>query len=90
MDYDKKNKKFISWLNKPLKRKLPTYSNNEKYYESSLVYYEDNIVKRKVFVNNFIEQLNSIVIDNDYIINNNKEFRDEIACFIYKYSKKNE
>ena len=88
MDYDKKNKNFISWLKQPMKRIYPTYANNKKYLESNVVYYKDNIVEKKTFVNNFINQIDSLITENEYLIINNKEFRDELASFIYKYSYK--
>jgi len=86
MDYEKKNKNFNIWLQQPMKRTYPTYANNYKYLESNFVYYKYNLVKKKTFVNNFIDQINSIITKNSYTINNDKQFRNEIASFIYKYS----
>lgn len=87
MSYEKNNKKFTSWLEDPLKRNYCTYSNNNKKIEKRNVCLNGYIFKKKDYVENFINDIEDIVISNGFIINNDKEFRDEMASFVYKYSK---
>ena len=88
MDYEKKNKKFNDWLNDYMTASKPLYFNNTKKVKKSLLYCDNVLVERKTFVNNFVDELTTLVTSNGFTINNDKQFRNEIASFIYKYSNK--
>ena len=72
MNYELMNKNFNTWLSKPLQQ------------EGEYVYDNDILITKDIFVNNFIFELEKVL--GDCLIKQNKEFRDEIASFIYKYS----
>tara|TARA_Y100000816_G_C26082720_1_gene570903 strand:+ start:307 stop:573 length:267 start_codon:yes stop_codon:yes gene_type:complete len=88
MDYEKKNKNFNDWLKDYITTTKPSYSNNTKKMNKSLLYHNNNLVEKKTFVNNFVDELTTLVTSNGHTINNDKQFRNEIASFIYKYSNK--
>ena len=51
--------------------------------------FENNIDKKNIdYVKYFYKNIYKILNDNDIKINNEKEFREEIGLFIYKYSDK--
>ena len=79
-----RNNKFKLWLNSPLKSKEITHRNK---YKGSYIYENDHVIKKRHFVNQFIEDVELLLKKNGYSINNNKQFRDEIASFIYRQSK---
>tara|TARA_B110000444_G_scaffold240461_1_gene255822 strand:+ start:275 stop:544 length:270 start_codon:yes stop_codon:yes gene_type:complete len=87
MSYENNNKKFISWLEEPLERKYYTYSNNNKKIEKKRICLNGYIFKKKDYVDNFINDIEDLILSNGFIINKDKEFRDEMASFVYKYSK---
>ena len=72
MNYEIINKKFNIWLSNPLQQ------NNEYIYD------KDILITKDIFINNFIFELEKVL--DGCLIKQNKEFRDEIASFIYKYS----
>ena len=79
-----RNNKFKSWLNSPLKSKEVT---SRGKYKGSYIYENDYVINKRDFVNQFIEDIQSLLKKNGYSIDNNKQFRDEIASFIYRQSK---
>lgn len=87
MSYEKKNKKFTSWLEESLTKNYNTYSNNNKKIEKQNVCFNGYILKKKNYVDIFINDIEDLILSNGFIINNDKEFRDEMSSFVYKYSK---
>jgi hypothetical protein len=86
--YEKKNIKFKAWVEESLERKYYTYSNNNKKMEKNNICLNGYIFKKKDYIDNFINEIEDLILSNDFIINNDKEFRDEMASFVYKYSQK--
>jgi len=80
-----RNNKFKSWIDSPLKNKV--MSSLGKYKGTYIYDDEDNIVVKKQFLSKFLHDLNLLLDQDGYSINNNKLFRDEVATFIYKLSK---
>ena len=79
-----RNNKFKSWLNSPLKNKEVSSTGK---YKGTYIYDNDSIVTKQQFVNKFLHDIVVLLDKNFYTIDNNKQFRDEIASFIYKQSK---
>jgi len=86
MNYEKNNKKFLLWLEEQLEKNYYTYSNNNKNIEKERIYLNGYILKKKDYVDNFMNDIEDLILSNGFVINNEKEFRDEIASFVYRYS----
>ena len=83
-----KKRRFYNWIESPLKSKE---INNVGKYKGVYIYDTcDNVVLKKEYIQEFIEDLTKIIEDCGYQINNNKLFRDTIASYIYKLSNKND
>ena len=79
-----KNNKFKSWLNSPLQNKEISLMGK---YRGTYIYDNDTIVKKKQFIYKFLDDITVLLKKNGYEIDNNKQFRDEIASFVYRQSK---
>lgn len=79
---NEKNRQFNKWLNTTIDYNNYDEINNEVYGGSDI-----NVINIKSIVNNFIIDLKKIITQNNYIINNENTFKDEIASFLYKESK---
>jgi len=86
MNYEKNNKKFLLWLEEQLEKNYYTYSNNNKNIEKERIYLNGYILKKKDYVDNFMNDIEDLILSNGFVINNEKEFRDEMASFVYRYS----
>ena len=77
--------RFKNWINSPLKEKV---LNNRGSYTGKYTYDVcDNVVLKKNYVLEFINNLVKFCESYGYKINNNKQFRDTVASYIYKLSK---
>ena len=82
------NSKFKLWLDSNLLEKKSFINRNTINYKGEKIYDNDlEVVTKKKYIVNFINKLNNLLEENNYKINNNKEYRDTIATFIYKNSK---
>tara|TARA_Y100001970_G_C14166827_1_gene821786 strand:+ start:640 stop:993 length:354 start_codon:yes stop_codon:yes gene_type:complete len=79
-----RNNKFKSWMNSPLQNKEISLRGK---YKGSYIYDNDKVIKKKNLVYQFLEDIKMLLNKNGYEIDNNKQFRDEIASFIYRQSK---
>ena len=80
-----KQQRFRSWIESPLKYRV---MNDRGNYKGKYIYNNcDNIVLKKDYLHEFIENLTQMLQSYGYQINNNKLFRDTIASYIYKLSK---
>lgn len=88
IQYNINNQRFNSWLESPLYEKDHIIQFNKIKYIKKRIYNEDGEeVKKKIYVKQFINTLTGILNKNGYAINNNKQFRNTIASFIYKNSR---
>lgn len=87
MNYEENNKKFLSWIEEPLEKNYHTYSNNIKKIEKERVCLNGCILKKRDYIDNFINDIEDLILSNGFVINNDKEFRDEMASFVYRHSK---
>jgi len=87
MNYEKNNKKFLLWTEEQLEKNYYTYSNNNKKIEKERICLNGYIFKKKDYIDNFMNDIEDLILSNGFVINNDKEFRDEMASFVYRYSK---
>lgn len=88
IQYNIRNTRFHSWLESPLHEKDYIVQFNQIKYIKKRIYTDDGEeIKKKKYVSEFINNLTSILNNHGYSINNNKQFRNTIASFIYKNSK---
>lgn len=81
---NEKNRQFKKWLNTNIDYNNYIYDEiNDELYGWS----EKNIISIKSIVNNFIIDLKNIITQNNYTINDENKFKDEIASFLYRESK---
>lgn len=81
---NEKNRQFNKWLNTNIDYNNYTYDEiNDELYGWS----ENNVISIKSIVNNFIIDLKNIITQNNYTINDENKFKDEIASFLYRESK---
>tara|TARA_B100000795_G_C22457911_1_gene308132 strand:- start:18 stop:368 length:351 start_codon:yes stop_codon:yes gene_type:complete len=78
------NNNFKLWLESPLQNKEISFNGK---YRGADIYDNCLIVQKKQFINKFLHDIEELIVTNGYEINNNKQFRNEIASFIYKLSK---
>ncbi len=84
-----KKNKFKNWMDSSLQKKIPTLINNKIVYKGKNIYNDNkDSIEKHHYVQHFITKFENILTNNGYTINYNKEFRDTIATFIYKNSKK--
>ena len=77
---------FNNWMNSPLHKKNPYITSNQVKYKRSLIFNNNEIVTKKMYIEHFISLIEKKLTDNNYTINNNKQFRDTIASFVYRNS----
>ncbi len=88
LQYSIRNSKFHSWLDSPLHEKDHIVQFNQIKYKKKRMYTDDGEeITKKIYVSEFINNLTGILNKHGYSINNNKQFRNTIASFIYKNSK---
>lgn len=80
--------RFQNWLNSPLKEK-EIYLSFGRYKRRGYYIYNTNneIVTKKHYITRFCNDMKKILEENKYTINNYKQFRDDVASFIYRFSK---
>ena len=77
--------RFKGWINSPLKEKV---FNDRGVYKGKYMYDNcDNVIIKKTYVVEFINKLVKFCESYGFKINNNKQFRDTVASYIYKLSK---
>ena len=81
---NEKNRKFNKWLNTTI-----DYNNHyyDEFHDELRGWSDTNVISIKSIINNFIVDLKKIITRNNYTINNENKFKDEIASFLYKESK---
>ena len=83
-----RNTRFHSWLDSPLHEKDHMVQFNQIKYIKKRMYTEDGEeITKKIYVSEFINNLTGILNKYGYSINNNKQFRNTIASFIYRNSR---
>ena len=88
IQYSINNSKFHSWLDSPLHEKDYIVQFNQIKYKKKRMYTDDGEeITKKTYVSEFINNLTGILSNHGYSINNNKQFRNTIASFIYKNSR---
>ena len=77
-----KNRQFHKWLNTELD--LNNYYHDD---DGQLVgCKEENFIKIQTVIHHFIMDLKSIIAEEGYQIDNQNQFKDEIASFLYRES----
>lgn len=77
-----KNRQFHNWLDTELD--LNNYHHND--HGQLCGGKEENFIKINTIINNFIDELKTIIVKEGYQIDNQNQFKDEIASFLYKES----
>ena len=78
------NNTFFKKINKLRYLEHKEKENNK--FQKWLSLTDHNYISNKEKINLFIDQLNILIKKNNYFINDEKSFKDEIATFIYKSS----
>ena len=81
---NEKNRKFNKWLNTTIDYNNYYY---DEFHDELRGWSDTNVISIKSIVNNFVIDLKKIITQNNYTINNENKFKDEIASFLYKESK---